>query len=433
MGLGNLLTEVALNGQTYEVSLNFIGRMIRGLIGGVGSVGVGIILFSLILKFIVMPFDIFQRISMRKQNIKMRENKDKMEKLQKQYAGNKELYNKKVMEMYKTNGISVFSSCLPLILSMVIFFVAIGAFNDYSTYSTVNNYNQLVKAYDTKIETLCKDIKDYNKSEDGIIYIDTEDAIVKFGITNDYINAQVANGKAEEATKRDDAVGIWLEEQAQDAVVIEYETNLKYTTKFLWIKNIWQTDATYKSPIQEYSEFSATIFPTTGCGGCSNAGVDFDNGAGDDVKITELNAKAQKIYSEDNYNKVTAKLGEQKNQSNGYFILIVLSVGTILLQQLFSSKANKEQQKYSTVDGQGGSQTKMMMIIMTAMFAIFSFLYSSAFAIYMIMSNVMSIISMFFIHKAVDIFMEKKEEKAFRAKHDRSFSGKMNNKKDKNK
>lgn len=424
MGLGNLLTEVALNGQTYEVSLNFIGRMIRGLIGGVGSVGVGIILFSLILKFIVMPFDIFQRISMRKQNIKMRENKDKMEKLQKQYAGNKELYNKKVMEMYKTNGISVFSSCLPLILSMVIFFVAIGAFNDYSTYSTVNNYNQLVKAYDTKIETLCKDIKDYSKSEDGIIYIDTEDAIVKFGITNDYIDAQVANGKAEEATKRDDAVGIWLEEQAQDAVVIEYETNLKDTTKFLWIKNIWQTDATYKSPVQEYSEFSATLFPTSGCGGCSSAGVDFDNGAGDDVKITELDAKAQKIYSEDNYNKVTAKLGEQKNQSNGYFILIVLSVGTILLQQLFSSKANKEQQKYSTVDGQGGSQTKMMMIIMTAMFAIFSFLYSSAFAIYMIMSNVMSLISMFFIHKAVDIFMEKKEEKEFRERHDRSFSGK---------
>ena len=92
---------------------------------------------------------------MRKQNIKMAQNKETMEKLQKQYAGNKEMYNKKVMEMYKANGISMFSSCLPLILSLVIFFIAIGAFNDYSTYATVQNYNQLVKAYDTKVETLC--------------------------------------------------------------------------------------------------------------------------------------------------------------------------------------------------------------------------------------------------------------------------------------
>ncbi len=425
MGIENLLAEVALNGQTYEVSLNLIGRLIRGLITGVGSVGVGIILFSLILKLIVMPFDVFQRISMRKQNIKMRENKETMEKLQKQYAGNKDMYNKKVMEMYKANGISVFSSCLPLILSMVIFFIAIGAFNDYSTYATVQNYNQLVKAYDTKIESLCKDVDEegwvYQK-EGNIITVDTDKFIAYYEISDEYINSLVEAGKAEEETKKEDAINIWLEDKAQDAVVVEYENNLKYTTKFLWIKNIWQTDATYKSPVAEYTEFSASLFPTSGCGGCSSSGVDFKNLNGDDVKVNELGTD---IYSDYTYNRVTKKLSVQKDQSNGYFILIVLSVGTILLQQIMSSKANKEQQKYSTVDGQGGSQTKMMMIIMTAMFAIFSFLYSSAFAIYMIMSNVVSLLSMLFINKAVDIAIEKKEEKAFKAKHDRSYSSKV--------
>ena len=423
MGIENLLAEIALNGQTYEVSLNLIGRLIRGLITGVSSVGVGIILFSLILKLIVMPFDVFQRVSMRKQNIKMRENKETMEKLQKQYAGNKEMYNKKVMEMYKSNGISMFSSCLPLILSMVIFFIAIGAFNDYSTYATVKNYNQLVKAYDTKIETLCN-IEELDYKKDGnIITVDTDKFIAYYEITDEYIKAQVEAGKAEEETKKEDAINIWLEEKAQDAVVVEYETNLKNTTKFLWIKNIWQTDATYKSPVANYTEFSASLFPTAGCGGCSSSGVDFINLNGEDVKIADLGTD---IYNEYTYNRITAKLGAQKDQSNGYFILIALSVGTILLQQIMSSKANKEQQKYSTVDGQGGSQTKMMMIIMTGMFAIFSFLYSSAFAIYMIMSNVLSLISMLFIHKAVDIAMEKKEEKAFRAKHDRRYSAKGN-------
>ena len=129
--------QIAVFGGTYDVYLDWVGQIIKFLITSVGSVGVGIILFSLVLKIVVLPFDIYQRISMRKQNIKMKENQERMEKLQKQYANNKELYNQKVMEMYKESGISMFSSCLPMILSMVIFFVAIGAFNAYSQYSNI--------------------------------------------------------------------------------------------------------------------------------------------------------------------------------------------------------------------------------------------------------------------------------------------------------
>ena len=99
MQLFQLLSTVEIThfGQTFDVALNWIGKIISALIGGVGIVGVGIILFSVILKIIVLPFDVYQRITMRKQNIKMKENQDKMEKLQKQYANNKEMYNQKVL------------------------------------------------------------------------------------------------------------------------------------------------------------------------------------------------------------------------------------------------------------------------------------------------------------------------------------------------
>ena len=60
-------------GQTFDVSLDWVGELIKGLITGVGSVGLGIIVFSLILKLIVLPFDIYQRVAMRKQNLKMAE------------------------------------------------------------------------------------------------------------------------------------------------------------------------------------------------------------------------------------------------------------------------------------------------------------------------------------------------------------------------
>ena len=161
-----LASDVAISlfGQTFDVSLNWIGNLIRLLITGIGSVGVGIILFSLILKVIVLPFDIYQRIAMRKQNIQMKDNQEKMQKLQKQYANDKNMYNQKVMEMYKQNGFSMFSSCLPMILSLVIFFVAINAFNAYSQYSNVENYNTMVRAYNAKMEEFCVDLDDTDTS-----------------------------------------------------------------------------------------------------------------------------------------------------------------------------------------------------------------------------------------------------------------------------
>ena len=80
----------------------------------------------------------------------------------------------------------------------------------------------------------------------------------------------------------------------------------------------------------------------------------------------------------------------------------------------------------------------MMMIIMTAMFAIFSFMYSSAFSIYMITSNVFSLISTIIINKIVDKVEEKKEAAAAQAKYNKRFPGrtykgesKNNNKKGK--
>ena len=100
----------------------------------------------------------------------------------------------------------------------------------------------------------------------------------------------------------------------------------------------------------------------------------------------------------------------QKSQANGFFILIALSIGTILLQQVVTMRSQKEQQQFSTVDGQGASQQKMMLFMMTGMFAIFSFMYSSAFSIYMITSNLFSLASTLIINKFVDKKLSKEAE-----------------------
>ena len=413
MELFNLLNDgvgIALFGNTYDISLNLIGSLIRWLITGIGSVGVGIILFSIILKVIVLPFDVYQRISMRKQNLKMKENQARMEKLQKQYANDKDKYNQKVMEMYKESGISMFSSCLPMILSLIIFIVAINAFNAYAQYANIENYNLMVNAYNARVESVCKDLESdeafISYDENKKVYFFDEDKLYE----KEEIKAFVDNALAADENKTKKlAIIEYFESEGQNAVLSVYQTDVIKNTSFLWIKNIWATDASYKHPVLEFSEFKTEV---------ERQKFQVDDKTADFTGV----AKYTNVYDKDTYNIITGKLTTQKSQANGYYILIILSIGSILLQQWISMAGQKEQQKYSSVDGQGASQQKMTMIMMTGMFAFFAFMYSSAFSIYMIMSNMLSLISTLIINKLVDISERRKEEKALVEKYNKRFA-----------
>ncbi len=447
MELTQLLTSIPVYGTTFDVSINWIGRIIKWLCEIGAGVGVGIILFSLVLKLITLPFDIYQRISMRKQNFQMKANQEKMEKLQKQYANDKEKYNQKLMEMYKENGISMMSSCLPMILSLVIFIVAINAFNAFAQYSNIQNYNSMVNAYNASIERYCPDLTEENIVEttdangykytvkgngaDEYFYFEAvSETAVPQGQRAEFVKNDVdkvylidvdkvkasalwtggtirVTDKTEGETLADkeaNAIRAYFIEEGQKAVADVYENEVKENTKFIWIKNIWVTDASYKAPVLSYADFE------------SEAKREEFKVGDDEVKYSDI-SKYTNAYSESSYNLVTAKLSQQKEASNGYYVLIVLSIGTILLQQFVSMRSQKEQQKYSTVDGQGASQQKMMMIVMTGMFAIFSFMYSSAFSIYLTVSNVFSMGATFVINKIVDKKMTKKEEALEQARY----------------
>ena len=489
----NVLASVGMPifSQLHSVSLNWIGKIILWLTTICGSVGVGIILFSLLLKFVTLPFDVFQRINMRKQNIKMKENQARMEKLQKQYANDKDKYNQKVMEMYRESGISIMSSCLPMILSLIIFIVAINAFNKFSSYSNVENYNTMVRAYNESMlddcaelneDTLTWTVQEHTTDNGGVstvtgmtvtytvaqadkyIYytvsqaveptIDEQTGAKTYVYNDDIFNANKTNilKYVEESNKKNyfldwdkistseeygktiegyanqiksdaEAAGTELTEEellrqtqqmaktkifiepAQDEVVETYNNVVKKDTKFLWIKNVWTVDATYKHPVLGYGQFSQEIVARKSCS----------------CKEGDKTVLSYAAYMEEGYNNVTGKLGTQKSEANGYYLMVLLSIGTILLQQWVSMRSQKEQNKYSSVDGQSGSQQKMMMIIMTGMFAVFSFMYSSAFSIYMVVSNLFALVSMLVINKLVDKAADKKA--AATGKGDKVLSG----------
>ena len=58
--------------------------------------------------------------------------------------------------------------------------------------------------------------------------------------------------------------------------------------------------------------------------------------------------------------------------------------------------------EFQSVDGQGLAQSKLMMWMMPIMMAVFSFFYTAAFSIYMVLSSVFSILSTLGINWIVD-------------------------------
>lgn len=111
----------------------------------VGNYGWRIVLFTVLLKLVLMPLDIYQRVKMRKNQKITEKLKPEMEKLQKVYGSDKQTLQQKQMELNKREGYSYFSACLPMILTLVIF---IWLWQSLNSVSQFMNMKQYVEWYD---------------------------------------------------------------------------------------------------------------------------------------------------------------------------------------------------------------------------------------------------------------------------------------------
>lgn len=148
---------------------------------------------------------------MRKNSLKMEEMRPELEKLQKQYADNKDLYSQKMMALYKKNGYSMFGACLPTILTLVIFIVAINAFTDYSKYQNKMDFYHMSQSYNNVVYAGFDIDNDYiTRNEKGEIVVkdqllfDDEDGIIEVDGENSFIiysEIKLINENYEDPTK----------------------------------------------------------------------------------------------------------------------------------------------------------------------------------------------------------------------------------------
>lgn len=431
----NLLnTIINLSPADFGEGLNWLGRIIQWIVEIVPNIGLGIVLFTLILKVITLPLDVYSKASMRKNSLKMEKMRPQLEKLQKQYQNDQKMYNQKMMEMYKKNGYSMFGACLPMIVTLVVFMIVLGSFSDYSQFTNVDVYRQMKESYNGAVLAYAAETEDVSPvsvsyaegstGEGGTDYTrtevyDSDDALITVtitrtmrlgsaGMTEEELGAQdwsqataaspiynVKQAAVEESG--DEAVKAALEwaKTSEEGANLDAESQAtlamqrigrnaaeaKYRegrNKFLWVKNIWLPDTSYQHPVQ------------------------LESGVPEDI-----------------YNEITMNLAEEKGAANGYYILIIVSIGTMFLSQFIISRSQKAQNELQTADGRGKTTQKVMMIVMPIIFGIFSFFYSAGFSIYMVTSNVFGILSTVTTNFFIDRKFKKIEEREIQEKYNK--------------
>ena len=96
---------------------NFFGYILNWLYNVVGqNYGVAIILFTILIRVVLLPITIKQQKSMKKTT----ELQSKIKEIQFKYKNNQEQMQKEIMDLYKRENVSPFSGCLSAILQLVI-------------------------------------------------------------------------------------------------------------------------------------------------------------------------------------------------------------------------------------------------------------------------------------------------------------------------
>lgn len=151
----------ALISNIFGYLLNFLYELLNN------NFGFAIIVFSILLRIILLPITIKQQQSMKKTN----KIQGQIKAIQLKYKNNPEMLNKETMELYKKEKISPFSGCLSAIVQIIIIFSVFYMVSQPLTYmKKANDKNPELKSV---VEEYKNNIKESNNSKTRYIEIAT--------------------------------------------------------------------------------------------------------------------------------------------------------------------------------------------------------------------------------------------------------------------
>ena len=330
---------------------HFVAKFIYVLYENIGNFGWTVVVFTIILKVAFSPFDVWQRIVTRKNSKAMERMKPQLEVLQAKYGDDKQKFQQEQMALYKRERYSMFGACLPMIVTMVLFFVIFAGFREMVGWKFANDYKDCYNTFDkVMVQEIGADWENY--MGEGQVY---QEAV----------------------------------EKAQKAVYDFYYSDAQVEGReFLWIKNIFSPDS-WTPAVPDY----VTV---TGQSGISTSRIE-------GVSKTEYELVMGDLIGQG---------GWGKNGSwNGWILLpflsLVLSIVSQKLMTIVQGNGEKKEKKSfkekwesfknlgQPTNGQGQTEQgqpnmKLMTYMMPLMFAGFALFYSSAFALYTVVNSLMS-------------------------------------------
>lgn len=124
------------------------GYVLNALYNLFTNYGIAIIIFSVLLRIILIPITIKQQKTMKKSN-KMQE---EMKQIQFKYKNNPEKLNQETMDLYKREKFNPFSGCLTAILQLIIILAVFWLVSQPLTYMKKVQNSEIYNEYKTKIE-----------------------------------------------------------------------------------------------------------------------------------------------------------------------------------------------------------------------------------------------------------------------------------------
>ncbi|MDD4315697.1 MAG: membrane protein insertase YidC [Clostridia bacterium] len=335
--IGLMATDLNLIGKLiYNVLYKWVNAWAGGTL--LGAFSITVILFTVFLKAATSPFDVWQKVITRKNAKIMEVMKPQLDKITKQCGNNRELLMQKQRALYKQHKYSTFASCLPMLITLAIFIVVFSGFNSAVRFHNSKSFDDLSASYTAAYQAKTQEFIAEGKAaeQDGVL-VPTE-GYTAAGLKEEQIAA------------------------AEKAVLDNYKPE-----RFLLTANIFMPD-TWSSPVP-----SADVFSNTGIG---KLGIK-------DVDANEYNKVMRPLIAKYNYSQ------SGKKTWNGYLILPILA----FILNLLSTKLNKPPEQPQMI-GQTeeqkkaqAAQTKMLTYLMPVMMTVFTFLYSTAFALYMFMNS----------------------------------------------
>lgn len=374
-----------------------------------GSYILAVILLAVIVRILFSVVDIFnKRINMKNMQINEKM-KPELEAVQKKYGHDKVLLQKKQSEIYKKYQYSMVGTCLPMllvmVLQMVVFLTLWTGLQNVSNYNIVKSYENTKTVYynvlmlneDEQFTTYLTDkiasgenytidvdinvdnktmniyVFDANNEQDFV----KENIVITDTLTNEEIYNLITSYAVEEEPENPETppesetilvegnsltdVNKAIKTLAEEVTADYYIDNME---SFLWIKNIYKAESPMTSPVftkEEITNYLNSYYT-------------------DEEKAIE----EEHHYEEQIFDYVIVGLNERDLGVNGYFILVILAVASSFLSIFLSNKLMKGNQAAA-----GGG--KLMYFIMPLILGIFTLMYTSLFAIYIIVGQLVMI------------------------------------------